>query len=207
MMFNEDVSLIIMLLVPVAYLLGMFPSAAMVARASGVDITAHGSGNPGASNVSRVLGWKRGVLVFALDAAKGAVAAGGGWLIDGRFTAYMCVAAATLGHMLPIARRFGGKRFAGGKGVATVGGAMFVLQPLVSVVLTAVWLAVSKLTKKASIGSIAIIVLLPVGAAIVGAPAWEICAIVALGMLVLARHIENIKRLIRREELARGKNQ
>ena len=84
---------------------------------------------------------------------------------------------------------------------------MFVLQPLVSVVLTAVWLAVSKLTKKASIGSIAIIVLLPVGAALVGAPAWEICAIVALGVLVLARHIENIKRLIRREELALGKNQ
>ncbi|MEI7619291.1 MAG: glycerol-3-phosphate 1-O-acyltransferase PlsY [Actinomycetota bacterium] len=200
-------SLIIVLLVPAAYLLGMFPSAAMVARASGVDITAHGSGNPGASNVSRVLGWKRGVLVFALDAAKGAIAAGGGWLIDGRFTAYMCVAAATLGHMLPVVHRFGSKRFAGGKGVATVSGAMFVLQPLVSVVLAAVWFAVSRLTKKASLGSIAIVVLLPIGAAVVGAPAWEICVIVALGLVVLARHVENIKRLIRHEELGLGKNQ
>ena len=58
-------------LTPAAYVIGMFPSAVMVARASGVDITRAGSGNPGASNVSRVLGWKRGMLVFVLDAAKG----------------------------------------------------------------------------------------------------------------------------------------
>ena len=120
--FNDGVSVITLALAPGAYLLGMFPSAAMVARASGVDITAEGSGNPGASNVSRVLGWKRGVLVFVLDAAKGAIAAGVGWTIDGRASAYICVGAAALGHMFPALRRFGSKRFAGGKGVATVGG-------------------------------------------------------------------------------------
>lgn len=200
-------SLIALALAPGAYALGMFPSAAIVARARGIDITARGSGNPGASNVSRVLGWKSGVVVFTLDAAKGAIAAGAGWMINGRATAYVCVAAATLGHMFPVMRRFGTKRFAGGKGVATVGGAMFVLQPIVSAVLLAVWFAVSRITKKASLASIAIIGLLPLGAAWVGSPGWEVGAIAALGVLVMVKHAANIKRLIRREELTLGKNQ
>jgi glycerol-3-phosphate acyltransferase PlsY len=205
--FNDGVSVITFALAPGAYVLGMFPSAAMVARASGVDITAEGSGNPGASNVSRVLGWKRGVLVFVLDAAKGAIAAGMGWAVDGRASAYICVAAAALGHMFPVVRRFGSKRFAGGKGVATVGGAMFVLEPIVSSILLAVWFGVSRLTKKASVASIAIIALLPIGAAIVGTPGWEIGAMATLGALVMVKHAANIKRLIRREELTLGKNQ
>jgi glycerol-3-phosphate acyltransferase PlsY len=205
--FNGGVSFTVFALAPVAYLIGMFPSAAMVARASGVDITTEGSGNPGASNVTRLLGWKRGVIVFVLDAAKGAIAAGAGLLIDGRATAYICVAAAALGHMFPVIRRFGAQRFAGGKGVATVGGGMFVLQPIVSIALTVVWFALSRLTKKASLASIAIAVLLPVGAAIVGTPAWEIAAMVALAALVMLKHASNIKRLIRREEHSLGKNQ
>ncbi|MFP5487851.1 MAG: glycerol-3-phosphate acyltransferase, partial [Acidimicrobiia bacterium] len=61
------------LLLPVAYLIGTFPSAGLVARANGVDIRTVGSGNPGASNVTRVLGWRKGVWVFVLDAAKGAL--------------------------------------------------------------------------------------------------------------------------------------
>ena len=193
--------MILLALVPAAYALGMFPSAAIVARASGVDITTQGSGNPGASNVSRVLGWKRGVLVFALDAAKGAIAAGAAWAIDGRHAGYICAAAAIVGHMFPVLRRFGAKRFQGGKGVATGGGAMFVLQPIVTPALLVVWFAISKVTKKASVASIAIIPLLPIGAALLGAPAWEIVAIVVLGVVVLLKHTSNIKRLLNKEEL------
>src|SRR3954469_6983155 len=113
----------------------MFPSAIIVARLAGVDITAAGSGNPGASNVTRVLGWKRGVVVFVLDAAKGAVAAGAGLLFSGRPAGYACAAAAGIGHMFPIIRWHGTNRFQGGKGVATLGGAMFVLQPIVTPIL------------------------------------------------------------------------
>ena len=198
--------MLLIALVPLAYVLGMFPSAAMVARASGVDITSAGSGNPGASNVSRVLGWKRGVLVFLLDAAKGAIAAGAGWALVGRHAGYACAAAAALGHMFPVLRRFGGRRFRGGKGVATVGGAMFVLQPVVSVALLLVWFAISRLTHKASLASLAIVLLLPAGEALLGSPAWEIIASVALGVLVLVKHGSNIKRLIRREELSLDQN-
>jgi acyl phosphate:glycerol-3-phosphate acyltransferase len=194
---NRYVSSVAFLLLPVAYLIGTFPSAILVARASGVDITASGSGNPGASNVSRTLGWKRGLIVFALDATKGAIAAGIGWGFDSRITGYVCVGAAALGHMYPITRRF-----KGGKGVATVGGAMFVLQPIVAAILLATWFLISKVTRKASMASIAIAALLPVGAAIAGSPGTEVVAIVCLAVLVMVKHVENIKRLLRHEELS-----
>jgi glycerol-3-phosphate acyltransferase PlsY len=144
--------------------------------------------------------------VFALDAAKGGCAAGAGWAAEGRHAGYLCAAAATIGHMYPVLSQYGGRRFRGGKGVATAGGAMLVLQPIVSAFLLVLWLVVSRVTKKASLASIVIIVLLPIGAAVLGAPAWEIVAITALGLLVMLKHTANIKRLIRREELSLDKN-
>ena len=182
-------------LLPAAYLLGTFPSAALVARASGVDIAAVGSGNPGASNVTRALGWRKGVWVFVLDGLKGAIAAGLGLIVDGRPAGHWLGAAAIVGHVFPIIRRI-----RGGKGVATGGGAMAVLHPLVVVALMVIWIAVSRLTARASIASIAVVALLPVGVAITGAPGWEVAASVGLCALVMARHLDNIKRLVTRKE-------
>ena len=103
----------IWLLVVPAYLLGTFPSAVMVARSKGVDITKVGSGNPGASNIARQFGTKWGVAVFVLDALKGALPALVGVLLDERPLALAMVAAAVVGHMFPATRGF-----KGGKGVA-----------------------------------------------------------------------------------------
>ena len=184
-------------LVPLAYLLGTFPSAVMVARSRGVDILAQGSGNPGASNVARVLGSQWGVLVFLLDALKGAMPALAGLAVDTRPGAYVLVSAAVLGHMFPATRRF-----RGGKGVATMAGAMLVLHPLMWLVLLAVWMIVRKITGKASLASLAITIGLPIGLAVSGVRAWEIVSVVALCVLVLVRHTDNIKRLLMRRELS-----
>lgn len=184
-------------LVPLAYLLGTFPSAVMVARARGVDIMTEGSGNPGASNVARLLGAKWGAVVFFLDAVKGAVPAAAGLALDTRPGAYILVTAAVLGHMFPATRHF-----RGGKGVATMTGAMVTLHPIVSLVLLPVWLIVRKTTGKASVASLALTVGLPVGIVISGAPPWEVVYVLALCALVLVRHIDNIKRLIARRELS-----
>ena len=127
------------LLVPVAYLLGTFPSAALVARRRGVDVTAEGSGNPGASNTFRLLGWKAGALVFALDVLKGAVAAGVGLAVDGHRGAYILGVAAILGHMLPVTRRF-----KGGRGVATGGGVMLVIFPLLTLAMAVLWVVLAQ---------------------------------------------------------------
>jgi glycerol-3-phosphate acyltransferase PlsY len=185
------------LALPIAYLVGTFPSAALVARANGVDIRTVGSGNPGASNVTRVLGWRKGFWVFFLDAAKGALCAGAGLIIGGRPAGYALGAAAVVGHVFPV-----WYRFKGGKGVATGAGAFMVLLPVVSLVLAFVWAAVSKLTKKASLASIAIVVLVPVGVAVVRQSWWEVVATIGLGLLVMARHMGNIKRLVTRREHA-----
>jgi glycerol-3-phosphate acyltransferase PlsY len=187
-------------LVPAAYLLGTFPSAVMVARAQGVDITAVGSGNPGASNVARTMGTAWGVLVFVLDGLKGAIPALTGVAIDEPKPTYALVAAAVIGHMYPVTRRF-----VGGKGVATVGGAMVVLHLPVFLMLTIIWIAIRKVTGKASLGSLVIAIGLPLGVALAGSPGWEIASAAGLAALVLMRHVDNIKRLVRGSELAASK--
>lgn len=185
------------ILVPLAYLVGTFPSATLVASANGVDIHRVGSGNPGASNVTRVLGWRRGIWVFVLDAAKGALAAGAGMLVAGRPGGYVLGAAAVLGHVFPV-----WNRFRGGKGVATGGGIIALLSPLVFTVLVALWFVISRLTRTASLASIVIVVLLPIGVGIVRREPWEVVATIAVGALVMARHLGNIRRLVTRREHA-----
>lgn len=177
--------------VAASYLLGTLPSAVMIARSKGVDITAVGSGNPGATNIARQFGAKWGVLVFVLDAAKGAASAGLGMAIAGPGAALGCGAAAIIGHMFPVTRGF-----RGGKGIATGGGILLVLHPLTALASMAFWLVVAKLTKKASVASILVVPLVPVGFALEGTHWWEVLGIVGLGALVEIRHLPNVKRLI-----------
>ncbi len=182
-------------LVAAAYLLGTFPSASIVASGSGVDITTTGSGNPGASNVTRALGWRKGMIVFVLDALKGALATLVGLWLGGRAGGYVLGAAAIVGHIFPITRRF-----RGGKGVATGAGVLGVLHPIVAAAVAVIWLTLSRLTGKAAIASIAAVVVTPIGLALTGAPAWEFAATVGLCALLVIRHAGNIRRMLRREE-------
>lgn len=184
-------------LIPVAYLLGTFPSAVIVARARGVDIHQVGSGNPGASNVARVLGAKVGALVFLLDALKGAIPAATGLALGSRPGSYALIAAAVIGHMFPATRQF-----RGGKGAATFGGSVLVMFPLLGVGLLAAWIVIRKLTGKASLATLAIIAGLLIGVAVRGTPAWEMAALVAIAAVVLLRHADNIKRLLGGRELS-----
>lgn len=184
-----------LVLLVVAYLLGTFPSATLIARANGVEISSFGSGNPGASNVTRALGWRKGVWVYVLDALKGAIAAGLALGLDGRPLAYWCGVAVILGHMFPAFRRF-----QGGKGVATGSGVLLVLHPIIAPFAVALWWIVTKLTGKAAVGSLMAVVLTPVGLAALGRPAWEYFALGGLSALILAKHWRNFVRIIKREE-------
>lgn len=177
--------------IAVGYALGMFPSAAIVAKRSGVDVHHQGSGNPGASNITRLLGWKAGVVVFVMDGAKGVAAAGIGALADGRVGAYVCGIAAVIGHIFPVVHRF-----KGGKGVATGAGLVLALHPLIGLVMVGTWFVISRATGKSSIASIVVVVLVPVGIGVRGGTAWEIIGVVAVCLLIIARHAENIRRLL-----------
>lgn len=179
----------------VAYLLGTFPSAALVGRRKGLDPTRAGSGNPGASNAYRTMGKGAGALVLVGDLSKGMVAAGLGLASGHRGVAVACGLAAVLGHVLPATRGF-----VGGKGVATAAGVTLVLLPVPGLVLGVAWVTLAKLSKTASVASIAVAVALPVAAAIDGRPLAEVGAFAACGALVVVRHRSNIDRLLRGEE-------
>ena len=174
-----------------AYGLGTFPTAQIVGRRFGRDPTREGSGNPGATNVYRTAGRRAGVLVGVVDVLKGAVPTAVGYLVDGRPLATVAWIAAVAGHVLPLTRRL-----RGGKGVATAAGGAAVLHPPVALALAAVFAIIARATGRASLGSLAIAVLLPVGVAIAGRPAWEVVAAAALGVLVLVRHGANLRRLL-----------
>lgn len=182
-------------LVALGYVLGTFPSAVLIARAHGVDIATFGSGNPGASNVTRALGWRAGLWVYVLDALKGAIATALALVLDGRPLAYWCGAAAIVGHMFPVFRRF-----RGGKGVATGSGALVVLHPVLAAVVAPTWWVVSRITGKAAVASIVVVALVPVGLFLGGAPAWEFAATAGVCLLIVVKHWDNVARLVRREE-------
>ncbi len=186
--------IVVAFLVPVAWLLGTFPSALLVARAHGRDILAEGSGNPGASNVHRLLGWKAGALVLLLDFAKGAIAAGGGMAVGGRAGACVLGVAAVVGHTFPIFRK-------GGKGVAAAGGALIVLYPLIVAGLAVCWILVARVLHKASLASLLVTISFPVAVFVLGYDRWEVGVVGALALLVVVRHAANIRRLLRREEI------
>lgn len=179
-----------------AYFLGTFPTAILVARAGGHDVLTEGSGNPGASNVARLMGWKAGLLVMAGDLAKGAIAAGVGLAVAGRGAGYILGIVAVIGHTYPVTRHF-----KGGKGVATAGGMLAVLQPLIVLALAVVWFLTARVLKLASVGSIIVAILFPIAVALSGRAGWEVALTSALAALVVVRHLPNLRRLVRGEEL------
>lgn len=183
------------LLVIAAYLLGTFPTALVVTRRSGVDPTQVGSGNPGATNVLRTSGKVAGAATLAGDVAKGALAAGAGWALGGHALGVACGAAAVVGHVLPVTRRF-----QGGKGVATGAGMAFVLYPGAAIAATLVFGLTVAVYRKASLASIAAVSTLPVGVALRGAPGLEVAVVAVCAALIVARHRDNIVRLARGTE-------
>ncbi len=194
----SDVALALILVLP-AYFLGTFPSALLVARVGGRDVLREGSGNPGASNVARLMGWKAGLIVLAADFGKGAIASGVGLAVAGRGAAFALGIAAVIGHMFPVTRHF-----RGGKGVATAGGMLIVLYPIIVLGLAVVWVVVARVLKLASVGSLLCAVLFPILVGVAGYGAVETAVITALALVVIARHSSNVRRLLGGRELRTG---
>jgi acyl phosphate:glycerol-3-phosphate acyltransferase len=113
------------LAIALGFLLGSIPFGVLVARRLGIDIRRHGSGNIGATNVTRVIGFGPGLAVLVLDAAKGALAVAVALhLAPAPWTVAASGYAAILGHCF--SPWLGGK---GGKGVATAAGVFLILAP------------------------------------------------------------------------------
>jgi len=190
-----------------SYLTGSIPTAYLLVRqAKGIDVRTVGSGNVGATNASRVLGFKGGAAVFVLDLLKGVVASRviAPWLIPwaGGTGELACGFAAILGHNFSAFLKF-----RGGKGVATTIGVLAGTMPLVAAVCGAIGLGAYAVTKYVSVGSLTAAVALPIVQALAGQPPRHIALGAVLMALIVIRHRENIRRLIDGTELRAGRRQ
>lgn len=174
-----------------AYLIGSIPFALILARRWGADLRQVGSGNIGATNVMRASGVGAGVLVAALDMAKGAASV---WLAtrvgDGADLPAAAGLAAIIGHIYPI-----WIRFRGGKGVATACGVFSVLTPAAMPPALAIFAAVVWFTRYISLGSVVATVALPPMAYALGSPAPAVIAAAAAAAIIVFRHRSNVLRL------------
>ena len=201
-----------------SYLVGSIPTSIIVAKAKrGIDIRQHGSGNAGGTNVIRVLGWKAGVFVIALDIAKGLVATMfiarlmyGPIPFENKtpfddFTVVQIIAgcAAILGHVWTL---FAG--FKGGKGMATAGGMLIGVAPLEVAVSFGVFAIVFLISHYVSLGSLSAAVAFPLtmffreNIFMVDIEGYNTLIFFSIGisLLIIYTHRGNIKRLLRGTE-------
>lgn len=186
-----------------SYLLGGIPFGLLLVKVlKRVDLRQVGSGNIGTVNVSRVAGPKVALLVLALDAGKGAVLVFlGRWLWAGRadLGAVICGLTAILGHTFsPFLK------FRGGRGVATSWGVVLALCWWAGLAALLIWGTMVALTRYASIGSMTAAVSLPVIFGLAKMPFPYVVFSILIALIVVTRHIPNIKRLLRGEELKLG---
>ncbi|MGB0122312.1 MAG: glycerol-3-phosphate 1-O-acyltransferase PlsY, partial [Silvibacterium sp.] len=196
-----------------AYLLGSIPFGFVLVRLFlKEDIRAQGSGNIGATNVVRSGAKKLGALTFVLDACKGFVAV---WLASRlAFTpgltgvplqnaAALAALCAILGHIYPV-----WLGFKGGKGVATAFGVFLALTPWAALAALVVFIAVFALSKYVSLASILSAVALPLVAMLLPHTAYRpllIAVIIVIPIIVIAKHHQNIARLLAGTEYRFGR--
>ena len=183
------------LAVVLAFLIGSIPFGLLLTRGAGLgDIRAVGSGNIGATNVLRTGNKRLAALTLVCDAGKGAVAVAIGAHL-GPAIAAPAAFAVVVGHVFPP-----WLGFHGGKGVATAGGAMLALVWPVGLGVIATWFVVAAATRYSSLAAIAAAVLAPVYALLWTGAGAVTAAVLAIALLVLLRHRDNVRRLLRGEE-------
>lgn len=192
----------ILITILIAYLLGSIPTSVWIGKIFyGVDVREHGSGNAGATNTIRVLGYKAGIPVFIIDALKGWLAIFMLKVVFGYFPEIemsniipvIAAASVVLGHIFPV---FAG--FRGGKGVATLLGVGFGLIPIPALIALTIFIIVLLISGYVSLSSIMAAVTLPFVTYFFVMPDNLILLLltVAVAVFIPITHRENIKRLL-----------
>lgn len=186
----------------IAYLLGSLMGALLIGVARGVDIRTLGSGNAGGTNALRTQGFWFAAATVVIDVGKGWLAAG--WLpglaipgiavdaaVDRGWLTVVCAAAAVIGHVWPLFHEF-----RGGKGGATLVGALLALAPWIVAVVLAVWLVVVMLTGLVGLATMTAAVSVPIAIWALG-PGGEplLSFAIAMAALIVFAHRGNIARM------------
>jgi glycerol-3-phosphate acyltransferase PlsY len=186
-----------------AYLLGSVPWGLILSRIfARDDIRLKGSGNIGATNVTRQIGVIPGLLTLAGDILKGAVpvylACVAFGPVGGAGDVYLAAVAlaAFLGHLFPVYLKFRD----GGKGVATAAGCFAVVSPAAVLVAVAVFIAMLSVARRVSVGSLSAAAVLPLAVWIADDSAIMTATAAIVALLIFIRHRDNLKRLLAGEE-------
>lgn len=183
----------------IAYLLGSIPSALIVGKLGyNIDIRKHGSGNLGATNAFRVLGKKAGIIVTLADILKGTIATliplFAGMFFDVEVSRLIIGFFAVLGHTYPIFAKF-----KGGKAVATSGGIILGVYPLLFIIMVVTFLLTLYLSKYVSLASMVTGIVTTIITAFLDD--WLLFVLVLLlTIFVFYRHKDNIKRIKNKTE-------
>lgn len=188
-----------------SYLLGAVPFGLVMGKLRGIDIREYGSGNIGAANILRTLGWKAAAIVFCADLAKGVMA-----VLLARFILHSptaeatCALAALIGHNWSVYIRF-----RGGRGVTTgLGGLLAMSQPVAGIGLV-IFAAITSLSKYVSLGSIlgtgCVVIVMAVFVVLGREPVAYLVYCVISVALIIVQHRGNIRRLLAGTEHKLGK--
>lgn len=179
-----------------SYLLGSVSlSILMSKRMFGGDVRAHGSGNAGATNMARVYGMMAGVLTLVADMVKAAISMVGGYLLLGDLGLAVGGAGCILGHCFPLFHHF-----KGGKGVSVGGMLSLLIDWRVGLLVIGCFILMAVLSKKVSLGSICGGIACGVGSLLLVASVPRAVLGLFAMVLVVARHKENILRLLKGTE-------
>lgn len=178
------------------YLIGNISFAYYAGRIfGGFDIREKGSGNAGATNVIRVLGWKIGIGVFVLDALKGLAAAAIGLALGGEVGAMLAAFGVVLGHDFPVFLNF-----RGGKGIASTTGIFLFLFPLPALGAVLLFILIVLVSRWVSLGSLVFVSCVLAYVLVSGQPTAYAVLAAGLTLFAFLRHSANIQRLLRGEE-------
>ncbi|WP_345238920.1 glycerol-3-phosphate 1-O-acyltransferase PlsY [Pontibacillus salipaludis] len=179
----------------IAYIVGSIPSGLIVGKLGyNIDIREHGSGNLGGTNTFRVLGKKAGLIVTISDILKGTIAARIPWMFAADVNILIIGIFAVIGHMYPIFAKF-----KGGKAVATSGGVILAVEPILFGVMLLTFFIMLKISKYVSLSSMVTGIVTVIMSIILG----HIGLIIVTSILtafVIYRHRSNIKRIMDKTE-------
>ncbi|RAP33074.1 acyl-phosphate glycerol 3-phosphate acyltransferase [Candidatus Marinamargulisbacteria bacterium SCGC AG-410-N11] len=192
-MFNPLVFLLLLL----SYFLGSIPFGLICSKYSGVDIRKHGSGNIGATNVFRVMGWKWGVFVFFLDFLKGFLPTFFMVLYYPSFDILHILIGfiAILGHIYTVFASF-----KGGKGVATAAGMIMALDPIIFLITFVIFIIGFSITRMVAPFSVLCSISVPILFYFFKSPKSYFIFVTCISILIIYHHRSNIKRLLKGKE-------
>ncbi len=196
--FENKIALLVVLLIAVSilgYLIGSVNFAVIISKKFGEDIRDSGSGNAGATNMSRAYGKKIGALTLALDALKAAIACIIGILIYGSIGAFIAGFFCILGHAFPVYFKF-----KGGKGVACMAAVAFVTSPLVFFIMLAIYMIILIGFKMVSLASVMSAMMYPLFLSMIHGVGVQIIIALLCAALIVFLHRKNLARIFNHEE-------